>query len=504
MHSGIPIVRFTTILLLPITLVIVVLTVVSVVSSVRQADEDIERRLETVVEAVALAGVVDSLEWSTRLEELAQRKEYDRIWLIGDNHQINASSRFSEVGSTLEERWQLLLPGQEETIVSEEVPWGQRSVLFSAVWSDRDNIWAAVVFDNADAKSALYGRIARIIITYYLIWMVLAAIVYFLLRRYVANPLGSVENATKRLLEGEEIQEAKFRRLVLDSGVAVEGIVANITELMRNQQTVERRFKDMTALYASLFDLMPDMVLVVSIDGILLEANQSFCNILGFSQPDIRGTNVKTLSAQMPAEALIAFGSRCRDQNCKIENLDFLFRSVDGTDVPAHVTVQGVDYHGGPAFFVIASDRRDVQKLYKQLAAYNDTMELMVEERIEQTKQSAEYWNTLTGQDGVLLAGFDQDGKTVQWNENISLSTGFTIEEVPDVSQFVKHLIPGSKYQESFYNWMMRKDYKSLVCKVNTRTEDVLQIAWSKIDLGPTQQGIVHVLMGHEQDTIQE
>ena len=499
MKSGIPIIRLTTILLLPITLVLIVMTILMVWSAIQEVDRGVEAQLESVVEAVSLAGIADSLDWSVRLEELALRNEYDRIWILDHSWLILASNLSSEVGSTVEDRWQQLLEGKEDTLVQEEVPWGQRTILFSARWSIKNNLWTAVLYDNSDTQSLLRWRIVRIIAVNYLIWLVMAGIMLYLVRRNISRPLSRVEQATIRLLEGEEIQEAKLKRLVLESGRTVGGIVGNVTELIRNRQLMEQRLQNAGILYATLFDLLPDMVLVISMDGTILEANRSFCNVLGFSQSTIRGTTVKTLSAHVPADALLAFGRKCREQNCKIENLDFLFRSRDGKEVPANVTVQGVNYHGGPAIYVIATDRRDIQSLYKQLAAFNDTVELMVDERTEQTRQSAAYWTALTRLNGVLLGIFNYEGLTVHWSEKTKERTGFPMSDVPDVSHFVKKLIPEAEHQGLFYNWIMQKGHESFVCTVNTKTNISLQVAWTKIDIRDGQKRALHVIIGIEQ-----
>ncbi len=148
-----------------------------------------------------------------------------------------------------------------------------------------------------------------------------------------------------------------------------------------------------------------DGIHVMDMQGNLIEANDAFCQMLGYTQTEIAGLNVADWNAQWSMEEL---REKFRSLSGKSTRFETVHRRKDGTLLNVEVSSTSVEIEGGNLFFASSRDITERKRAEEEL------------------KLSALLLNSTS--DSVFL--LDLDGRFVFFNKAAWQSRGYTRDEL--------------------------------------------------------------------------
>jgi PAS domain S-box-containing protein len=124
---------------------------------------------------------------------------------------------------------------------------------------------------------------------------------------------------------------------------------------------------DSESLYREVFDMAMDGISIIDEDGVYIDTNQAYCQILGFSYDEIVGTHAEEFIApedryKLREEYISKILSEGRVR------LDSIIVRKDGTLVPVEVSGVKFTHAGKPSFLAIIHDLRDRKSKEAELA----------------------------------------------------------------------------------------------------------------------------------------
>ena len=160
--------------------------------------------------------------------------------------------------------------------------------------------------------------------------------------------------------------------------IAMLGVTRDITERQRTQKETDTLLRR----YQTLMKTALDGIRVMDIHGNILEANDSFCKMLGYTQEEASRLNVADWDAQWSKEELLA---RLKDFVGKSARFETVHRRKDGTLIDVEISTTGVDIEGHSIFFASSRDiteRKEtdakLQRLIKLYDALNQCNQAIV------------------------------------------------------------------------------------------------------------------------------
>jgi PAS domain S-box-containing protein len=170
-----------------------------------------------------------------------------------------------------------------------------------------------------------------------------------------------------------------------------------------------------------------DGIHMIDVEGNLLEANDAFCNMLGYTPAEAARLNVADWNAQLSAEELRECLGKLIGKSTMLETVH---RRKDGSLVDVEVSTASVEIEGQHLFFAASRDITERKRAEEEL------------------KLSAQLLNSTT--DSVFLIDFD--GNFVYVNEAAWKSRGYTQDELMAINvselttpQFSKLVAPRIK-----------------------------------------------------------
>ncbi|MGA8865063.1 MAG: PAS domain S-box protein [Gallionella sp.] len=117
--------------------------------------------------------------------------------------------------------------------------------------------------------------------------------------------------------------------------------------------------------YQALMKYALDGIHVMDAMGNVIEVNDTFCKMLGYSQEEALKLNVADWNAQWSREELLARFKKFAGQSARFETLH---RRKDGTLINVEVSTTGLDIEGQPYFISSSRDITDLKRIEKQLS----------------------------------------------------------------------------------------------------------------------------------------
>jgi PAS domain S-box-containing protein len=139
-----------------------------------------------------------------------------------------------------------------------------------------------------------------------------------------------------------------------------------------------KRPMDSESLYRQVFDMAMDGISIIDEDGVYIDTNQAYCEILGFSYDEIVGTH---------AEEFIVPEDRYKLREEYIPKilseggvrLDSIMIRKDGTLAPVEVSGVKFTHAGKPGFLSIVHDLRDRKSKEAELAESEERYRILTE-----------------------------------------------------------------------------------------------------------------------------
>lgn len=161
--------------------------------------------------------------------------------------------------------------------------------------------------------------------------------------------------------------------------------------------------------YQTMMKFALDGIHVMDACGNILEANDSFCNMLGYTQEEVCKLNVADWNAQWPKEELL---ERLNDLLGKSAKFETVHRRKDGSIINVEVSASSIDVDGKLCF--LASSRDITER--RRIEHKNEMLML---------RQQALMSSAIEG-----IHIMDIKGNLVEANDTFAKMLGYTLEEV--------------------------------------------------------------------------
>jgi diguanylate cyclase (GGDEF)-like protein/PAS domain S-box-containing protein len=138
------------------------------------------------------------------------------------------------------------------------------------------------------------------------------------------------------------------------------GLGIDITERQRIQKETETLLRR----YQTLMKTALDGIRVMDIQGNIVEVNDSFCDMLGYTQAEMANLNVADWDAQWSEEELL---ERLKAFVGKSARFETVHRRKDGTQIDVEVSTTSVEIEGKNYFFASSRDITERKKVEQEL-----------------------------------------------------------------------------------------------------------------------------------------
>jgi PAS domain S-box-containing protein len=184
------------------------------------------------------------------------------------------------------------------------------------------------------------------------------------------------------------------------------GVSVDITE----RKKTERALADELTRRRILIDQSLDGIVVLDVNAKVVEANQRFAEMLGYTPEEVRELHTWDWDTQYPREQLLEMGRNVDEKGLHLETYH---RRKDGSNIDVDISVNGVVVAGQKLIFCVC---RDVTKRKQAEKALQES-----EEKFSKAFRSSPETIAITT---------IKEGKFIEVNESFSHITGYTRGEV--------------------------------------------------------------------------
>jgi len=200
-----------------------------------------------------------------------------------------------------------------------------------------------------------------------LIGIVFSIFIAVLAGRYLTRRLYTIQQVADAVQAGE----SKLRAVVPGDDEA-----ARLARQFNNMldSLTQRKEAAAASIYRNqvLMDNALDGIHIMDNQGNLIEANNAFCNLLGYTQEEIRHLNVADWEAKMtPAELKVAI-MQLLDSHAIFETLN---RRKDGSVIDVEVSIVGVELEGRKCLYASSRDITEKKRAQADLISRSAALE---------------------------------------------------------------------------------------------------------------------------------
>ncbi|HVW26987.1 MAG TPA: PAS domain S-box protein [Polyangiaceae bacterium] len=200
-----------------------------------------------------------------------------------------------------------------------------------------------------------------------------------------------VEANMLRVLGGEEFsaelpfQDRYYRYDYVpvrdDAGDVPYGLIVatNVTD----RRAIETELRRTTDRFQKIFRVTPDPLLVTTLsDGTILETNQAFIDVFGWSREEVLGSNTLALGMWIDLTRRVELTKLLRSSG-KLDALELPFRSKDGVVRDFLVTLAKLELEGEPCAYVAFRDQTEKNRAVRALELSEARLRGLVEATFE-------------------------------------------------------------------------------------------------------------------------
>ncbi len=150
------------------------------------------------------------------------------------------------------------------------------------------------------------------------------------------------------------------RHVVAGSVSSVRIVISDIT----GRKRAEQESMALMHRYQMLMKTSHDGIHIMDVDGNLLEANDAFCRMLGYTQEEMARLNVADWDAKLTVKELRSAFRKTIDKSVVVETLH---RRKDGTLLNVEISISNIKLDGHHCFFASSRDVTDRKQIEHEL-----------------------------------------------------------------------------------------------------------------------------------------
>ncbi|MEO0557776.1 MAG: PAS domain-containing protein [Bacteroidota bacterium] len=231
----------------------------------------------------------------------------------------------------------------------------------------------------------------------------------------------------------------------------------------------------MTAAWASvgqsrdhvraLYQVNPHYVLLCTLDGRIIEANPAFYAVTGLSLEALKAGPVEVLDDIFPIGPLQDMAARSLKEACSIGGIEYGIIGQDDEPRAVTVSLRAFPLDGEDVVIIQATDVSARRTMEQRIHAFNDTLDLMVDQRVAQLTAGQKSIRRVLDGAGLVLASFDAGGATRRWSGGARALTGRTVGHVPHFSSVTSALEMTEAERSAFTAWFWGSETHPFVAR---------------------------------------
>lgn len=131
------------------------------------------------------------------------------------------------------------------------------------------------------------------------------------------------------------------------------------------KQNIIKSLRRTEERYRALFNSASDAVLIHAVDGHIIDANLTACDMLNYSRDEIIQLNIKEIEASQENNSQYVYANQMQNTFCETE-----YSGKNGTVIPVEVNSSYIEYNNITAVMVIARNIVERKKAEEQLFIY--------------------------------------------------------------------------------------------------------------------------------------
>ncbi len=268
------------------------------------------------------------------------------------------------------------------------------------------------------------------------------------------------------------------------------GAFAPVAARLRRDATERAELREHVA---ALYQVNPHYVVLCTLDGRIVEANPAFYAMTGMPPEAVRGGHAAVLADIFPLEPLFELARRSLAEGAAISGIEYGLVGADDEARPVEVSLRAFHAGGQDAVVIQATDMAVRRRLERRVEAFTDTLDLMVDQRVQQLTAGQQSLRRILDAAGVAVASFDAGGATRRWSGGARALTGRTAEDVPHFAAVTSALGLTDADRAAFTAWFWDPGtadgaaaapflaHHALADAATGRTRFV-RVAWHKVD----------------------
>jgi PAS domain S-box-containing protein len=205
-----------------------------------------------------------------------------------------------------------------------------------------------------------------------------------------------VENAALRQrlaeLESQPRSQDEVRRLnfeleqrVIERTMELETVNDALQDDIRQRQRVEDMLRRSELRYRTLFESASDAIIIIALDGQIIEANSAACEGSSYSLEELRQKNVADFYA--PDQSLRIAEWLAYARRSETFAFETVFQPRDGTLLSLEINSRLIEYTGRPAILAILHDITKRKEAEQALRQYADEQAVLLDSAFQLTSQ---------------------------------------------------------------------------------------------------------------------
>ncbi len=285
------------------------------------------------------------------------------------------------------------------------------------------------------------------------------------------------------------------------------GFVRDITDRKALQGEVERytnhledlvrertqQLSDSEAGYKALFDLAADSIVVVDLDGRVVDVNARAREILGYATSDLAGDSFVNLVSTVFQETSQKLLHRVSQGESTVPTTEIEISDRSGVRRSMEMDLVRIDMGPRSSIMVQLRDITEHKKLEVTLQRYNEVLEEKVVERTREIEQAKVYIESLLENANDVIYTLDVDLRFTYLNSKVE-AWGYRKEDLigkPYLSLLSKRF--RSRYLQETLDMGTKQDYEAEIVSRNGELRSVLVSVAPLLNDAGEQEGVLGI-----------